>query len=125
VKYVLAALLLIHGFAHLVGFVVPWRLVKLEEMPYKTTLLDGRWDVGDAGIRAVGILWLLVGGAFFVLGGTAALTGVLYGPALLAIAALSTALCILGWPDSKLGLPVNVVVVVLYLLWRVPGWLPA
>jgi hypothetical protein len=125
VRYVLAVFLLIHGFAHIVGFLVPWRLARLEEMPYKTTLLGGRWDVGDAGIRAVGILWLLVGGAFFVLGGTAALTGVLYGPALLAIAAISTVLCILGWPDSKLGLPVNVVIVALFLLARSQGWLPA
>jgi hypothetical protein len=124
VRHVLAVLLLGHGFAHLVGFVVPWRLAKLEEMPYKTTLLGGRWDVGDAGIRGMGILWLLVGGAFLVLGGTAALTGVLPGPALLGVAAASTVLCVLGWPDSKLGLPVNVVIVALFVLARSQGWLP-
>jgi hypothetical protein len=124
VRYVLGVLLLIHGFAHLVGFLVPWRLAKLEEMPYKTTLLGGRWDVGDGGIRAVGILWLLVGGAFFVVGGTATLTGVLFGPALLAIATVSTVLCILGWPDSKIGLPVNLVIVALFLFARSQGWLP-
>jgi hypothetical protein len=122
VRYGLAVLLLGHGFAHLVGFVVPWRLAKLDEMPYKTTLLHGRWDVGDAGIRGMGILWLLVGGAFFALGAIAALSGVVPGPALLAAVAASTVLCVLGWPDSKLGLPVNLVIAALGLLARSQGW---
>lgn len=122
-RYVLAVLLLIHGFAHMVGFVVPWRFVKLAEMPYKTTLLAGRWDVGDGGIRAVGVLWLLVGGVVFTLGGTLALTGVLPGTALLGVAALSSVLCVLGWPDARLGLLANGVIVALYLLAGSQGWL--
>ncbi len=122
-RYVLAALLLIHGLAHLVGFLVPWKLVKLDEMPYKTTLLGGHWDVGDAGIRGMGVLWLLVGGGLFVLGGTLALTGVVSGDLLLGLSLGSAILCVLGWPDSKLGLPVNVAMVVLYLAARSQGWL--
>jgi hypothetical protein len=117
-RYVLAVLLLIHGFAHMVGFVVPWRLVKLEEMPYKTTLLGGRWDVGQGGIRLVGVLWLLVGGVLFTIGGTLALTGVLPGAVLLGVAAVSSLLCVLGWPDSRLGLVANAVILALYLLSR-------
>ena len=123
-RYVFAVLLLIHGFAHLVGFVVPWKLGKLEEMPYKTTLLGGRWDVGDAGIRGMGVLWLLVGLALFVLGGTLALTGLLERDHLLAFSFASTVLCILGWPDSKLGLVANAVIVALYFVSRSQGWLP-
>jgi hypothetical protein len=122
-RYVLAGLLLVHGFAHLVGFLVPWKLAKLDEMPYKTTLLGGRWDVGDAGIRGMGVLWLLVGGGIFVLGGTLALTGVISGHLLLGLSLVSAILCVLGWPDSKLGLPVNVVIVALYLVARSQGWL--
>lgn len=122
-RYVLAGLLLIHGFAHLVGFVVPWKLAKLEEMPYKTTLLGGRWDVGDVGIRAVGLMWLFVGMGLFTLGGTLALTGVLSEVLLLAFAAASTLLCLLGLPDSKLGLGVNVGLVALLVLARAQGWL--
>jgi hypothetical protein len=122
-RYVIAGLLLVHGFAHLVGFVVPWKLAKLEEMPYKTSLLGGRWDVGDAGIRAVGLLWLFVGMGLFTLGGTLALTGVLSEVLLLAFALASTLLCILGLPDAKLGLGVNVGIVALLLLARGQGWL--
>ena len=124
-RYVFASLLLVHGFAHLVGFVVPWKLAKLEEMPYKTTLLGGRWDVGDAGIRGMGVLWLLVGLGVFVLGGTLALTGFLAKDQLLAFSFVSSILCVLGWPDSKLGLPVNVVIVALFLFAHSQGWLPA
>ena len=122
-RYVLAALLLIHGFAHTVGFLVPWKLAKLEEMPYKTTLLGGRWDVGDAGIRGMGVLWLLVGLALFTLGGALALTGVLLGDQILAFSFVSSVLCILGWPDSKLGLVANAVIVALYFLSNAQGWL--
>jgi hypothetical protein len=124
VRYVFAALLLVHGFAHLVGFVVPWKLGKLEEMPYKTTLLGGRWDVGDAGIRGMGVLWLLVGLTLFVLGGTLALTGLLVEEQLMAFCFASSILCILGWPDSRLGLVANGVIVALYFLSRAQGWLP-
>ena len=58
-RIVVAALLIIHGVAHLPGFVVPWRLVAPREMPYKTTLFAGLVNVGDAGIRVVGMLWLV------------------------------------------------------------------
>jgi hypothetical protein len=53
-----------HAIAHLVGFLVPWKVLELEEIPYKTTLLAGRIDVADNGIRVVGILWLFVAIAF-------------------------------------------------------------
>jgi hypothetical protein len=124
VRYVFAALLLVHGFAHLVGFIVPWKLGKLEEMPYRTTLLGGRWDVGDVGIRGMGLLWLLVGLALFTLGGTLAVTGSLAGGPLLAFSLASAILCVLGWPDSRFGLVANAVIVGLYLLARTRGWLP-
>ena len=60
--------LIAHGVAHLVGFVTYWKIASFEEMPYKTTLLADRVDVGDVGIRIVGVLWLLIGLAFAVLG---------------------------------------------------------
>jgi len=122
-RYVFAALLLIHGFAHLVGFIVSWKLAKLEEMPYKTTLLGGRWDVGDAGIRGVGVLWALVGLGMFTLGGVLALTGFLSEGQLLAFSLASSVLCVLGWPDSKLGLVANAVIVALYFVSRSQGWI--
>jgi hypothetical protein len=65
-----ALFLLVHGIAHLPGFVVAWRLAALREMPYKTTLLDGVVDAGPVGARIVGLLWLLAGLGCVVAAGT-------------------------------------------------------
>jgi hypothetical protein len=43
-----------------------WRLATLAERPYKATIFSGRLDVGDAGIRVIGVLWLLAALAFVV-----------------------------------------------------------
>lgn len=48
-RFVLAMFLFVHGFAHTVGFVVPWRIAKFDEAPYKTTVL---------------IVFVLVGGSW-------------------------------------------------------------
>ena len=44
---VLAIILLGHGVAHLVGFLVFWKITALEEMPNKTTQFGGLIDVGS------------------------------------------------------------------------------
>lgn len=108
--------LLVHGFAHLVGFVVPWRLAELEEAPYATTLLGERVDVGDHGIRAVGAVWLALAIAFAV--AAVGLWGGLawWRPLTLVAASISLAFSVLGWPEAKIGIPVNVAILVaLYL----------
>src|SRR5919106_1807207 len=64
--FVPAFLLVAHGVAHLVGFVSSWKLATLAELPYKTTVFSGRVDVGDAGIRMMGVLWLLAALALLV-----------------------------------------------------------
>ena len=51
--YVFGALILIHGLIHLLGFVAYWPLREIAELPYKTTLLEGRWSVGATGMRLV------------------------------------------------------------------------
>src|SRR5688500_16987409 len=60
-RFAFAFFLLIHGIAHLPGFVVPWRLATLTEMPYKTTLFNGAVNAGPVGARVIGLLWLLAG----------------------------------------------------------------
>ena len=48
---VLAAILLIlHGLIHLIGTVVYTKLGTVKGLSYKTTLLGGRWDLGEGGI---------------------------------------------------------------------------
>ena len=40
-QIVIGIVLIAHGVAHLVGFVVPWRIATFEDNPYKITVLAG------------------------------------------------------------------------------------
>ena len=119
----LAVILFGHGFAHLVGFVVSWRIATLKEMPYKTTVLADSVNVGDLGIRVMGILWLIAALAFAVssMGILARLSWWL--PVTVIVAVFSFFLCIIGWPDSRIGVFINVVIVAFLLVGRQMGWL--
>jgi hypothetical protein len=108
VGILLGVLLVLHGIAHLVGFVVPWNLLNVEDVEYKTTLLSGRWDVGDLGIRLVGSLWL-AGAAAFIATGAALLAGAAWWKTAAFYTSFgSLALSVLGWPDSRIGVAINV-----------------
>lgn len=107
-RFVLAFLLVAHGVAHLVGFVASWKLAALAELPYKTTVFSGRVDVGDAGIRAMGVLWLLAALAFLI-AAFAVATETRWGARFtLAAVIASLILCVAGWPDARIGVGVNV-----------------
>ena len=61
----LAALFFVaHGVAHLVGFAASWQLGSLRDMTYSTIILNGTIDVGDAGMRVMGVLWVAAAVAF-------------------------------------------------------------
>jgi hypothetical protein len=108
-RFVIAAFLGAHGVAHLVGFVSSWKLAPLPELPYKTTTFAGHLDLGDASIRVMGVLWLLAALAFF---GSAIAVAADARWALrftLVVVVASLLLCTAGWPDSRIGLAVNVV----------------
>lgn len=105
-RLALSAFLIAHGVAHVVGFAVPWRLVKTSDVPYRTTLLAGTIDVGDAGARAVGVIWLLAALAFALIG-SAVLAGWNVRLPLFVALGFSLGLCVLGWPDARIGVVVN------------------
>ena len=120
----LAVILFGHGFAHLVGFVVPWRIATLKEMPYKTTVFADSVNVGDLGIRVMGILWLIAALAFAVssIGVLARLPWWL--PVTVIVAVFSFFLCIIGWPDARFGLFINIALIAFLLVNKQTGWLP-
>jgi hypothetical protein len=121
-RFVIAALFVIHGIAHLVGFVVPWRIATLEDTPYKTTILNGRVDVGGTGIRAIGLLWL-VGALAYMVCAVAVTLQLQWWFWLAAVATLvSFDLTVLGWPESKIGVAVNGLIVAV-LIGSALGWL--
>jgi hypothetical protein len=109
-RIIVGLILLAHGFAHLVGFVVPWRLKAVPDAAYKTTLLAGKMDVGDAGIRAIGVLWLIAAILFAGSGVGLVTLQPWWRAVTLAAAVFSLMLSVLGWPDSRIGVWVNLAV---------------
>ena len=58
--FIVAALVLVaHGLVHLIGTVVHMRLGNVQGFVYKTTLIGGRWDLGERGIWLFAALWIV------------------------------------------------------------------
>ncbi|MEW5930223.1 MAG: ABC transporter permease [Gemmatimonadota bacterium] len=113
-----ALVLALHGLIHLMGATVYMKLGTVEGMPYRTTLLDGHWDLGDGGIRVFGALW-----AVAAVGFVAAAAGWLGGwrpwqPVLVAATLLSLALTTLDGTRAPVGIAVNLAILV--ALWLAP-----
>jgi hypothetical protein len=121
-RIVLAVLMALHGIAHLPGFINAWRLAELEGMPYRTTVLGGRVDLGDPGTRAVGVMWLLAALAFCAVGVAAGLRQPGWVQAALWTGLFSLGLTVLYLPEARVGAAVNVALaaVLAYAAWT--GW---
>jgi hypothetical protein len=115
-RSVLAVLLVAHAVAHVVGFAVPWRLAILADVPYRTTIVNGLIDLGPAGIKAVGVIWLLVAVAFGTIGVAVLARTSWWYPVLLPLIGTSVVLCVLQWPDTRFGLLANGVILALLLV---------
>lgn len=106
-RWMLAGLFLVHGIAHLPGFLVDWKLWQTPEIPYRTALFGGVLEVGTTGTRILGAGWLIAALACFATG-VAMFAGQPRASAW-AVVALSTFLCILGLPETRMGLATNAV----------------
>jgi hypothetical protein len=118
---VFALFLFAHGVAHLVGFSAAWALSPAK-IPHLTTVIGGRFDVGESGIRVVGLLWVAAAVAFAVVAVGAALATPWWPSALIVVALGSLALCVLGWPEAKIGVMLNLGILVLAAM--IVGWFP-
>jgi hypothetical protein len=78
--------------------------------PYTTFIVNGALDVGDAGIRIVGVLWLVAAAAFAV----AAVALWQERPTavriVLAATGFSLLICIIGLPAGIIGVGVDVAI---------------
>ncbi|BAS26145.1 hypothetical protein [Limnochorda pilosa] len=123
--YAAGIVVVLHGLIHLMGFVAYWPLAAVADLPYKTTLAGGRWDVGPLGMRVFSVLWLAA-----ALGFLAAAIGLVTGqdwwrPALVSTVVLSTGLIALDWASAFRGAIVNAVIVAFLILTLVtPGVAP-
>ena len=117
-RRILAAFLAAHALAQLVGFTWPWWLTysATPAAPAPNDSVLGN----DTVVHVMSSLWLVVAAAFML----AALAVLHRHPAarrITAAAAIaSLALCLLSWPGSLLGLPINAAILVVV---RWPRWL--
>ena len=108
IRIALAIFLVLHGIAHGVGFASSWRLGEFRDSPLETTLLAGRLDVGVFGIRVMGILWLVTGAAFVLAAAGVWRDAAWWLPVTASVAVLSLAMSILGLPEARIGVVIDV-----------------
>lgn len=120
--YILAFYLLVHGISHLVGFLVPWKLASLKEMPYSSFILNGKVNLGHKGIRIMGMVWLaLAVGYFFSI--YLVFTDLSYALWFLwPMSGLSLVLCLMYLPDTKIGIIANLILMIFLGLNVYFGW---
>ena len=107
--YFLVAMAVLHGLIHLMGFVAYWPLATVSALPYKTTLLGARLDLGASGMRGFSLAWLLA-----ALGFAAATVALAFGkswwaPLMLGTVLLSLMICMLDWGVAFRGALIDVV----------------
>jgi hypothetical protein len=121
--FLLALLMAAHGLAHLVGFVVSWQIRSLPNAPFRTTILNGSVDVGLWGTRVVGLFWLLAAVTFVFAASGVALRQSWWPVVTTIIIMVSLMLCVVGWPEARVGVFVNLLIAALLLAGYRLGWL--
>jgi hypothetical protein len=107
---VLAGLLGLHGLIHLMGTTVYMKLGTLEGLPYKTTLLGGRWDLREDGMRVFGALWVLPAAGFVITAIAFYCGWPGWRSLLIGVTTLSLILTLLDWASAYAGAVVNVAI---------------
>ena len=115
--------LVLHGVIHLMGTAAYMKLVDIQQLPYKTTVLGGRWDLGTRGTAVYGALWAVAAigfivAAFALLGGWS-----WWQPVLLGVTLFSLVLTALDWGVANAGVIVNIAILVIVVLGpRISSW---
>jgi hypothetical protein len=119
-RVALAVFLLVHGFAHVVGFASTWRLSA--QVPYKTTIFGGWLDLGDRGIRVMGLLWLVAAIAFGVVAAGAFARPDGWLSYALPVCWGSLLMCFAFWPEAKIGAAIDALLIPLLMVGARAGW---
>ncbi|MBE2224975.1 MAG: hypothetical protein IAF02_25775 [Anaerolineae bacterium] len=114
--YIACGIVLIHGLIHLLGFVAYWPLAELAELPYKTTLLGERLQVGATGIRLFSVLWLAAAFGLVIAAVGAVTSQSWWFPLMWASVLLSLLVCVLDWSNAFRGALIGLVMLVPLLL---------
>ena len=124
IKIIAALGLIAHGLIHLMGTIVYMKLGEIPGFNYKTTLLNGRWDLGVNGMRSFGALWIFPAVGFVVIGIALLMNLSWWRSILVPVTLFSLIITNVDWSVAYAGLIVNIAI--LSLVWwspRIPGWL--
>lgn len=119
-KIIAAVVLALHGFIHLIGTAAYLKLADVQGFPYKTTVLGGRWDLGQAGISFFGVLWGVAAVSFVVAAIAFLINLTWWRPALLWVTLLSLILTVLDSNNAYAGIFINSVILAVLWLGREP-----
>ena len=128
-RLALSLFLLLHGAAHLVGFLTPFGLTPATAHDHGPVssgrlLLGGRVVLTTGEARAGGLLWLALAVAFGVVAVAVWNDTGWWRPALVAVTLASLTLSVLWWPDSRIGVAIDVALLLLVAALAA-GWRPA
>lgn len=113
-----AGVIIIHGLIHLLGFAAYWPLAEIAELPYKTSLLNGRWELGESGMRSFSALWLIVAAGLVGSAVGLAQKQAWWLPVMSAAVLLSLMICILDWQNAWRGAIISLAAMIpLLLVW--------
>ena len=118
---VVAALIMLHGLAHIVGFAAPWGYLK-KPLPMDSLFVN-RLAITNSGMKVLGIFWFIAAFIF-----VAAAVGVIrreswWAPVTLVACLLSLALTFSFLPYAKFGLLFNVALLAFLYVNRGHGWI--
>lgn len=117
----LASFLVLHGFAHMVGFAGAFKLS--QDIPYKTTILSGRLDLGPTGIRVVGLIWLAAAMTFVLIGLAGLADQAWWLRAGVAASIVSLLLCMVELPEARVGMAINTIIILSIIGAHQTGWI--
>jgi hypothetical protein len=120
-KIVMTLVLALHGIAHLVGFLLPWHLMKQPDGSYTTTLTGGL-DIGETGMKIMGIGWLIVALAFLAAAFGAWRHASWWPTFTLTVAIVSLGICLVNLPEAAIGIPIDIAIILVMIAGMKAGW---
>ncbi len=120
VNFLIPVFLVLHGLAHLVGFVGAFRLVP--QIVPQSSVFAGHVSIREATAKVFGVLWLLCAVSFAVAAAGAAFRTTWWASLALGIAPVSLVLSVVFWPEARLGVPINLLIITIMLFSGWSGW---
>jgi hypothetical protein len=108
-------LLFLHGLVHIMGTASYLKLAEIEQLPYKTNVLGGRWDLGSSGTTIFGLCWALAA-VGFVLAGIALIgSWEWWRPVLFGVTLFSLILTALDYSVAYAGIVINLAILLVLI----------